>query len=52
MKPIYLPLSALLVVGAMAACEKRDPVAEDANAIPAAPVANAGAGPRFAAAGA
>ena len=44
MKPIYLPLSALLVVGAMAACEKRDPVAEDANAIPAAPVANAGAG--------
>ena len=37
MKPIYLPLSALLVVGAMAACEKRDPVADEANAIPAAP---------------
>jgi hypothetical protein len=40
MKPFYLQLGALLVVGAMAACEKRDPVAEEANAIPAAPVAN------------
>ena len=29
----------------MAACEKRDPVADEANAIPAAPVANDGAGP-------
>ena len=37
MKPIYLPLGAMLVVGAMAACEKRDPVADEANAIPAAP---------------
>ena len=37
MKPIYLPLSALLVVGAMAACERRDPVADEANAIPPAP---------------
>jgi hypothetical protein len=37
MKPIYLPLSALLVVSVMAACEKRDPVADEANAIPAAP---------------
>lgn len=35
MKPIYLPLGALLVVGAMAACEMRDPVADEANAIPA-----------------
>lgn len=45
MKPLYLPLGALLVVGAMAACEKRDPVAEEANAIPAAPVTNESAGP-------
>ena len=45
MKPIHLPLSALLVVGAMAACEKRDPVADEANAIPPAPVTNDSAGP-------
>ena len=45
MKPFYLPLSALLVVGAMAACEKRDPVADEANAIPAAPATNDSAGP-------
>ena len=38
MRPIYLPLGAMLVVGAMAACEKRDPVADDANAMPASPV--------------
>ena len=44
MKPIYLPLSALLVVGAMAACEKRDPVADEANAIPAAQATNDSAG--------
>jgi hypothetical protein len=44
MKPIYLPLSALLVVAGMAACEQRDPVAEDANAMPAAPAANDSAG--------
>ncbi len=45
MKPIHLPLSALLVVGAMAACEKRDPVADEANAIPPAPVTTDSAGP-------
>ena len=45
MRPIYLPLGAMLVVGAMAACEKRDPVADEANAIPAAPVASDDAGP-------
>ena len=45
MKPIYLPLGAMLVVGAMAACEKRDPVADDADAIPATPVTNDTAGP-------
>ena len=43
MKPIYLPLSALLVVAAMAACEQRDPVADEASAIAAAPVTNDGA---------
>ena len=37
MRPFYLPLGAMLVVAAMAACEKRDPVADEANAIPAAP---------------
>lgn len=45
MRPIYLPLGAMIVVAAMAACEKRDPVADEANAIPAAPVTNDGAGP-------
>lgn len=45
MKPIYLPVSALLVVAAMAACEKRDPVADEANAIPAAPSTGDGGGP-------
>lgn len=40
MKPYYLPLGAVLVVAAMAACEKRDPVADEANAIPAAPAAD------------
>jgi hypothetical protein len=45
MRPIYLPLGAILVVAAMAACEKRDPVADEANAIPPAPVTNDSAGP-------
>lgn len=45
MRPIYLPLSALFVVAAMAACEKRDPVADEANAIPAGPVANDSSSP-------
>jgi hypothetical protein len=45
MRPIYLPLGAVLVVAAMAACEKRDPVADEANAIPAAPVTSDAAGP-------
>ena len=45
MKPIHLPLSALLVVGAMAACEKRDPVADEANAVaPSASVTDDSAG--------
>ena len=44
MKRIHLPIFALLVVGAMAACEKRDPVADEANAIPAAPVNGDSAG--------
>ena len=38
MRPYFLPLGAALVVGAMAACERRDPVADEANAIPAAPM--------------
>lgn len=41
---MYLPLGALLVVGAMASCEKRDPVADEADAIPATPVTNDNAG--------
>lgn len=41
MKPVYLPLSALFVVGAMAACEKRDPVADEANIAAPAPAADA-----------
>lgn len=40
MKPILLPLGAVLVVGAMAACEKRDPVADEANVATPAPVTN------------
>jgi hypothetical protein len=44
MKPIILPLSAMVVVGAMAACEKRDPVAEEANVAAPAPVTNDSAG--------
>ena len=45
MKRISLPLLAILTAGATVACEKRDPVAEEANAIPAGPEANSGAGP-------
>ena len=45
MKPIYLPLGAMLVVSAMAACEKRDPVADEANVIAPAPAANESAPP-------
>ena len=45
MRPFYLPLGAVLVVAAMAACEKRDPVADEANAIAPTPVANVSAAP-------
>lgn len=43
MKRVRLPLFALLL-GSLAACEKRDPVADEANAIPAAPVDSDSAG--------
>ena len=44
MKRISGPLIAVLLTAALGACEKRDPVADDANAIPAAPVINDSAG--------
>jgi hypothetical protein len=40
MKQFYLALGAALAAGTLSACEKRDPVADEANAMPAAPVAN------------
>ena len=45
MRPICLPLGALLVVAAMAACEQRDPVADEATGNSAAPVTNDSASP-------
>lgn len=45
MKRLHLPLLAILITGAITACEKRDPVADEANAIPAAPVNTDSAGP-------
>ena len=44
MKHLSMPIFASLMVLSIAACEKRDPVAEDANAVPAAPVTNASTG--------
>ena len=44
MKRVRLPILALLLIGAVAACEKRDPVADEANAIPPAPVDSDSAG--------
>ena len=45
MKPIFLPFLAILLAGSVTACEQRDPVADDANVMPAAPAANDAAGP-------
>ena len=45
MKHIRLPIFACLMVASIAACEKRDPVAEEANAIAPAPITNDSAGP-------
>jgi hypothetical protein len=44
MTRLRLPFFALLAIAAIAGCEKRDPVADEANAIPAAPVTNDSAG--------
>ena len=44
MKRFYSALAAVVATGAIAACEKRDPVADEANAIVAEPAANDGAG--------
>lgn len=44
MKRIRLPIFASLMVAVLAACEKRDPVADEANAIAPAPVTNDNAG--------
>ena len=43
MKRLYVPLLAILITGAIAACEKRDPVADEAESIPA-PTPNDSAG--------
>ena len=45
MRRSALTLLALTMSGTIAACEKRDPVADEADAISAAPVDNGGAGP-------
>lgn len=43
MKRLYVLLLAILITGAIAACEKRDPVADEAESIPA-PTTNDSAG--------
>lgn len=45
MKRIRLPIFATLMILTLAACEKRDPVEEEANAIAPVPVTNDSAGP-------
>lgn len=45
MKQLSLPLLAILMATASAACEKRDPVADELNAAPAAPAPDAVSGP-------
>lgn len=44
MKRIRFPVFASLMIAVLAACEKRDPVADEANAISPAPVTNDSAG--------
>lgn len=45
MKRIRLPLFAILLIGGIAACDKRDPVADEASAIPPAAATTNSAGP-------
>lgn len=45
MKRFSIALATTVTALALAACEKRDPVADEADTIPAAPAGNEGAGP-------